>query len=255
MGRSQRHATRSLGVLGSPRFRRRIAAVMVVLAGTGGIAAALIVGNTAKPASPVTARPPIVEHAAEPLRLTAADRTSILAVGRQFVLTAVERKHPERAWPLASSALRQGTTLADWKVGTLPFSPSRCDPPAGRLPTRSWARSGSTSSSSRPISRPAAAPPPHARSQYQVVRVRPGSSTAGPRSAPRRAVVDEPFSGGAAAVTARSTPPPSEYWILVPFAVLASALLLPLVLVARSRRAEHRLRRRLRDREAFERLR
>ena len=39
------------------------------------------------------------------------------------MLTAVRRDHPERAWPLASAALRSGTTLADWKAGTLPFAP------------------------------------------------------------------------------------------------------------------------------------
>jgi hypothetical protein len=146
--------------------------------------------------------------------------------------------------------------LADWKAGTLPFSP---------FPVRTarWALAYSVVGEVG-LDVLVESTDPHVRPLLHRLTLVPSTRSSGPAwlvdgwtpiSATPGGFVDEPFSGGAAAVTARSTPPPSKYWILVPFAVLASALLLPLVLVARSRRAEHRMRRRLREREAFERLR
>ena len=212
----------------------------------GGVAGALIIGNTAEPPFPLSDRPPIVEHKRKPARLSAADRKSILAVGRLFVLTAVRRDHPERAWPLASPALRKGTTLADWKAGTLPFAP---------YPVRSarWALAYSVVGevgldvlveSSDPQIRPLV---------HRLTLVRTSRPSGPPwlvdgwtpmSSAPG-GFVESPWpSSTAGADTARSTPPPSRYWVLAPFAVLVAALLIPLVLVASSRRAERRIRRR-----------
>ena len=222
-----------------------LAAVLVV----GGVAGALVVGNTAAPPLPLTNRPVIVEKKRKPVRLSAADRKEILAVGRQFVLTAVRRDHPERAWPLASAALRSGTTLADWKAGTLPLAP---------FPVRSarWALAYSVVGevgldvfveSTDPEIRPLVHRLTVARSTrpsgpaWLVDGWTPESSAPG-------GFVDSPslsaVGGADGAQEVSSTPRPSKLWILAPFAVLLAALLLPLAILARSRRAERRVRRR-----------
>jgi hypothetical protein len=182
------------------------------------------------------------------MELSAADRKSILAVGRLFVLTAVERKHPERAWPLASPSLRHGTTLADWKAGTLPFSP---------FPVRTarWALAYSVVGEVG-LDVLVESADPQVKPLLHRLTLVPTTRRSGPPWlvdgwTPMIASVtseagDEPFSPAASAMPP-STPPASKYWILMPFAVLGAALLLPLVLVTRSRRAERRVRRRLRE--------
>lgn len=248
MGYSRRRAARPIGLRASPRFRRRLGLVLAALLIAGGVAGVLIVGNTADPPFPLTNRPAIVEKERKPVRLSAADRKAILAVGRQFVLTAVRRDHPERAWPLASAALRSGTTLADWKAGTLPFAP---------FPVRNarWALAYSVVGevgldvlveSTDPEIRPLV-------HRLTLVKSSRASGPAWlvdgwtPMSSVPGGFVESPLpSNTASADTARSTPPPSRYWVLTPFAVVVAALLIPLVLVARSRRAERRVHRRVR---------
>lgn len=243
MARPERHAAGSLRILASPRVRRRIIAGVVALAVVGVVAAALIVGNTAEPPLPLTDRPAIVEQKSEPLQLTAADRESILAVGRQFVRTAVERNHAERAWPLSSTGLREGTTLADWKAGTLPFSPF----PVSKA---RWALAYSVVGEVG-LDVLVESEDPTIRPLLHRLTLVPTTRPSGPAwlvdgwtpMASPAVGDDAPFSAAAAA-TGRTTPPPSQYWILAPFAVLASALLLPLVIIVRSRRAELRVQRR-----------
>jgi len=47
----------------------------------------------------------------------------IRALLRQFVPAAVGRDHPGRAWALAAPAMREGSTLAEWRKGDLPVFP------------------------------------------------------------------------------------------------------------------------------------
>ena len=219
--------------------------LVVVAAG----AVALIVGNTADPALPVTDRPPVLEHKRKAVRLSAADRKTVLAVSREFVATAVERKHAERAWPLATDGLRAGTSLADWKAGTLPFAPypvltarwnvaysvvgevgldvlvepsdPKLEPLVHRLTlvrsTRArgpaWLVDGWV---------------PMSSSSFSAADALPGGLSFGSADAPPR----------------RSTPDPGGYWILAPFVILLAALLMPVAIMANSRRAERRIRRR-----------
>jgi len=219
--------------------------LVVVVAG----AVALVVGNTAAPALPVTNRPPVLEHKRKAVRLTAADRKTVLAVSREFVATAVERKHAERAWPLTTDGLRAGTSRADWKAGTLPFAPypvrtarwnfaysvagevgldvlvepsdPTFDPLVHRLtlvrstrPTGpAWLVDGWV---------------PMSSSSFSEADALPGGLPLGSDEAP----------------PPRSTPDPGRYWILAPFVILLVALLMPFVIMANSRRAERRIRRR-----------
>ena len=58
-----------------------------------------------------------------------ADRAAINRTLDAFVPTAVARNHSERAWALATHAMRAGGTLAAWARGDLPVVPF---PAAGR---------------------------------------------------------------------------------------------------------------------------
>jgi hypothetical protein len=55
--------------------------------------------------------------------LSAADRAAINETLDAFVPAAVARRHPERAWPLATSAMHVGGTRAGWARGELPIPP------------------------------------------------------------------------------------------------------------------------------------
>lgn len=47
----------------------------------------------------------------------------IRALLRQFVPAAVGRDHPGRAWALAAPSMREGSSQADWRKGSLPVFP------------------------------------------------------------------------------------------------------------------------------------
>jgi len=216
--------------------------VVVVVAG----AAALIVGNTAAPPLPVTNRPAIVQHERKAVRLSASDRRTVLALSREFVATAVERKHAERAWPLATDALRAGTTLADWKAGTLPISP---------YPVRT-ARWNVAYTFADEVGLDVLVEPSNPRISPLVHRLTLVRSTkpSGPTwlvdgwvpmsSSPFDAEGAPPSASGSGASAPDSTPAPSKLWILTPFVILFAALLIPFAIIANTRRAERRGRRR-----------
>jgi hypothetical protein len=244
---SRRYAARPGGALASPRFRRRAGLVFAALLVAGAFAAALVIGNTAAPPLPLTNRPPILGEKPKPARLTAADRKTILAVSQLFVLTAVRRDHPERAWPLASPALRRGTTLADWKAGTLPFAPYPVSNARWNLAYSDVGEVG--------LDVLVESKDPQIRPLIHRLTLVPSKRSTGPAwlvdgwtpmSLSPGGFVASPFPASSAVDIPRSTPPPSRYWILAPFAVLAAALLIPIVMAARSRRAERRFRRRWR---------
>jgi hypothetical protein len=231
----------------SPRLRRRIGFVLAALVVAGGIVGALIIGDTAQPPLPLTNRPTIVEKERKSVRLSAADRRAILAVSTLFIRTAVRRDHPERAWPLASAALRTGTTLADWKAGTLPFAPF---PVSGARWSFAYSVVGEVGldvlvESTDPEIRPLV-------NRLTLVSSTRPSGPAWlvdgwtPMSSAPGGFVDSPPVGSmaVAAMSDRSTPQPSKYWVLAPFGVLLAALALPLAILANSRRAERRVRRR-----------
>jgi hypothetical protein len=250
---SRRHAGRS-GRLASPRFRRRIVLTAGALLAAGGVAAAaLIIGNTAAPPLPVTNRPPIVDHKRKPVRLSAAERKDVVAVSRLFLATAVRRNHPERAWPLATAALRGGTTLADWKAGTLPFPPYPVLNARWNLAYSVVGEVGldvlveSTDPQIRPLVHRLTlvrSPRPAGPSWLVDGWMPMASSSIAPADSPTG--FDIGTGSGANTDTSapsRSTPDPSRYWLLTPFVVLLAALFIPIVLLADSRRAERRIRR------------
>jgi len=246
VGQSRRHAGRA-GRLASPRFRRRLVLAAVLLAAAVAGVAALIVGNTADPPLPVTNRPAVVESKRKAVRLSASDRKTILALSRTFIATAVERKHAERAWPLASDELRAGTTRAEWKAGTLPFPP---------YPVRT-ARWNVAYSVVGEVGLDVLVEPSDRHISPLVHRLTLVRSTrpSGPKwlvdgwvpmSSSSFDAEGAPSSGFGVDQSSvpDSTPDPSRLWILTPFVVLLAALLIPFAIMANTRRAERRVRRR-----------
>ncbi len=207
-----------------------------------------MIGNTAPADMPLTNRPTIVEHARPPIKLTPSDRKAILETGKAFVLTGVRRDHPERAWSLSSPGLRAGSTRAEWKAGTLPLPPY----PVSRARWNfAYAVVGEVGldvyvESTNPDYRPLT----HRLTMVRNTRsTRPawlvdgwssmGVSAAGDASSSP----DEAVSAAFAPDPGESPrPKPSALWLLTPLAIFCLALLAPLVMVLRSRRAERRVR-------------
>ena len=106
---------------------RRIARLFPWISGlvlVAGIVAFLIVfyGNTAPkqninpaPGFKPTVVNPVEKHVAVP-------KAAKLVAGR-FILTAVQRKNLERAWPLAGPQIRQGQTKKQWLTGNIAVVP------------------------------------------------------------------------------------------------------------------------------------
>jgi hypothetical protein len=55
--------------------------------------------------------------------LSSADRAAIDRTLDVFVPAAIARRHPERAWPLATATMHVGGSKAEWARGFLPVTP------------------------------------------------------------------------------------------------------------------------------------
>jgi hypothetical protein len=64
-----------------------------------------------------------VPPAARAATISPADRAAIDHVLDVFIPAAVARRHPERAWPLATAAMHLGGDRAGWAHGSLPVPP------------------------------------------------------------------------------------------------------------------------------------
>src|SRR3954465_7583728 len=112
-----------MGFLGSPRTRRRLLWVggLVVVAA---VAAAAVVplpkGHQAKEVFRPGAWVPSTPKDAP---MTPARRQAVDRILDTFVPAAVERKDPLRALPLVTPAFRSGTSPQEWRRGQLPVFP------------------------------------------------------------------------------------------------------------------------------------
>lgn len=105
-------------------MRRRVGFAAALALVSGLVTSAVLAGNTADAPPPLRAPGPVqVAEEPAPIALSRTERREILATARLFVASAVRRERPERAWPLASRALRSGEKLAAWKAGTMPVEP------------------------------------------------------------------------------------------------------------------------------------
>lgn len=232
--------------LSSPRFRRRVVKVGLLLAVAASAAlVSIFFWNTATIVeTPLHGQadvyvPPI------PIRMSAAERRTVIATAALFVETAVRREHAERAYALVGPSLRGNTTRAEWRDGDIPVVPYPVDD----------ARWEFDYSYANEIGLQVAVfPEPGTSVQPMVFNMSLRAVGAGPK---RSWVVDawSPRGGGGGARSRSDgspfrvdpAPPVSAatslgaVWLLVPAAVIALALLVPAALFVverlRSRRA------------------
>jgi hypothetical protein len=112
-----------MGFPGSPRARRRllwVGAVVLVV----GVAAAAVVALPKGHESKEVFRPGAwVPSTPKDVKLTAERRQTVDRVLDTFVPAAVERKDPLQALPLVTAAYRSGISREEWQRGELPAFP------------------------------------------------------------------------------------------------------------------------------------
>jgi len=81
--------------------------------------------NTAKPLT-TSGAPPRPVQVVKSEKSVAVPKEARLVAGR-FILTAVQRKHLERAWPLVTDGIRQGQTHKQWMTGNIAVVPYPVD--------------------------------------------------------------------------------------------------------------------------------
>lgn len=113
----------------SHRRRTALLTTLAVLLVAGGIAAAVIELPNKKSVDqgPISAAPTrqykSAQEAQRSRQLSAEERHQLLSSVVLFVTTAVERTHPERAWPIVDPALREGLSKKQWRSGNIPVVP------------------------------------------------------------------------------------------------------------------------------------
>jgi hypothetical protein len=111
-------------LLSSPRFRRRLSYVGIVVLAAGIVALVIeLVPSTKR--SPGRFSPGRVERVTtqRQVPLTAADRRAIDAVLDRFVPAAIGRRHPVRAWAVSTRRFHGGGTRREWAHGDVPVYP------------------------------------------------------------------------------------------------------------------------------------
>jgi hypothetical protein len=232
--------------LESRRVRRRLALGVVTAAAVGAVTAAILVGNTAAPEMPRSNGPAVINEPQPRVTLTRGDRREILAIAKQFVATAVRREHPERAWPLASKALKSGQTFAAWKAGSLPVEPypvrraksTFAYAVAGEVGLDVFVEATDANLSSMVFRLTVVSDRDRAQRRWLVD---------GWSAMPNGGYVSTPWRNAAPQpelFTPRASARVSPLWIAVPFAVFGLALLVPLFALVNSRRGGRSVNRR-----------
>jgi hypothetical protein len=112
----------------SPRARRRLVRLGIVLAVAGAVAAIMALvhgGKTPSSAPPKNA--PRAQLVKQSKYVSPADRHAIDRTLDQFIPAALNRTAPATAWRLSGPDLKGGTTLRQWRHGTspIPYYPAR----------------------------------------------------------------------------------------------------------------------------------
>ena len=115
--------------LSSPRFRRRLGWLVVLVAVAGLITlAATKYSNTGKSdATPLVDKPATVYRVPARMHLSRSDRNELFAVTSRFVMTAVRRKHLAEAWNMLGPDMRAGQTSRSWSTGFNNVVPFKAD--------------------------------------------------------------------------------------------------------------------------------
>ena len=106
-------------ILKSPRWRRRLIKIAVVLAF---IPLAYIGVRLSTSGNPENANGPEVPNYVQPKRspFTADEQRAVHPVLAQFIKYAVAREDPAKAWDVSGPDLKQGMTRKQWDTGAIP---------------------------------------------------------------------------------------------------------------------------------------
>jgi len=237
--------------LHSYRWRRRLAwigGLAVVLVGVA-IAAVLLPGSPKNEESAPSGNTPAQTVAIQkPTRVTAAERRAVDRTLGAFVRAAVTRDNPAAAWDLVTEDMKGGVTRKEWNSGQLPVAPFPAKVPKRLswnvassyaddltldllLQPRAGAKGGAIAFSVE-MQRPkgskrwlvASMVPEHIFSPAPTPTAKPAATT--PNSKPV-AAPENPFAHGSL----------SLWWLVVPAALLALIVLIPVgVLLNNGRR-------------------
>ncbi len=112
----------------SPRVRRRLIRLGIVLAVVAGIAlvAALVRGPKQPNASPAK-NAPRAQVIKQSKYVSPADRRAIDRTLDRFIPAGLDRASPKTAWELSGPGLKGGSTLREWRRGSspIPYYPAR----------------------------------------------------------------------------------------------------------------------------------
>lgn len=234
------------GRLSSYRFRRRLLWGGVWLAFVvSSVAVGIAFWNTADAEERFTDEPAQIFVPPRAITLTPRDRQEIAAVARRFLETAVAREHPEHAYELVGPLLRGGMTRAQWTTGDIPVVAYPVDGARWKFEYATEAEVGlsvllfpKTGEQVRPTVFSMTVAPREPARGWLITAWAPRGGT--PSTIEPVSRTPEEAIGG---LVERYSTKTSAGWLLLPAFFLALALLLPLVLVARERRAVRRGRR------------
>jgi hypothetical protein len=115
--------------LSSPRFRRRLGwlAVLLVVAGLITLAATKYANTGTSNATPLIDKPATVYRVPARMHLTKQDRNELFYVTSRFVQTAVARKRLDSAWSMLGPEMRAGQTRRSWDTGFNNVVPFKAD--------------------------------------------------------------------------------------------------------------------------------
>lgn len=242
-----------MGVLSSPRWRRRLA-WSAAAAPIAAVVIAVVAMPTSHDSDPIAHEggAAVVQRNEKQIRLTPQLRSKLDRTVNEFVRTAVVRRDLGRGWELASPAMRATVSHDEWAAGKLPVFPY----PAKALRTSSGHRAYGAGNT---VGIDVMLQPKEGSGARVLVYSAELTLTKG------RWLVDQWFPQatlGAAATPAKTADKPSagssrpqlydhgkldSRWLLLPLGVLSMLLVVPLVLLVRGnvrhRRAEraHRL--------------
>jgi hypothetical protein len=117
------------GRLLSPRFRRRLGwlAVLLGVAGLITLAATRYANTGASNATPLIDKPATVYRVPAHMHLTKQDRYELFDVTSRFVHTAVVRRHLDSAWNMLGPEMKAGQTRKSWDTGFNNVVPFKAD--------------------------------------------------------------------------------------------------------------------------------
>lgn len=223
-------------MLSSARMRRRLAWVAGFAALVGLVVVlAVVVFPSSKPsaAEKLTKQKADIVHLPKHHTFDRKEAPLVLTTAKQFVNTAVRRRHLAASWKLVSPSMKQGISKHEWMKGTEPFPPY----PA-YLPRARW--NVSFSYPSEVGLRVALFPRWHSKVKpvvFDVVERKYGhgsgtrwlvSSFTPAPSASGDFGSHSAFSPGSAATVGAPTRHVSSIWLILPFGVLVGGLILGL---------------------------